>query len=300
MTTHQTTAVLIPCLNEEQTIGKVVADFRRELPDAVIYVYDNASDDRTSQVAADAGAIVRMAPERGKGNVLRRMLRDIDADRYVLVDGDDTYPAEDVHTLLDTLDQGWDMVVGDRLSSTYFTENKRPFHNTGNRLVRSAINSTFHAQIRDVMSGYRVFDNLFAKAYGVMSNGFEIETEMTIFALDRKLRVTEVPIQPFFGTLGGIIGGVGLGLALWVCIEFAQTGMVRRFPLLIGSTMLMIIGVIAVFTGLVLAVFARKDRSRFAFAAQTYIAASGRHPSVSEPYRACVDEVSHEPVTDGQ
>ena len=329
MTTHQTTAVLIPCLNEEQTIGKVVADFRRELPDAVIYVYDNASDDRTSQVAADAGAIVRMAPERGKGNVLRRMLRDIDADRYVLVDGDDTYPAEDVHTLLDTLDQGWDMVVGDRLSSTYFTEN------TGNRLVRSAINSTFHAQIRDVMSGYRVFDNLFAKAYGVMSNGFEIETEMTIFALDRKLRVTEVPIQyrdrpegstsklstfsdgakvlnlifrlayenrplPFFGTLGGIIGGVGLGLALWVCIEFAQTGMVRRFPLLIGSTMLMIIGVIAVFTGLVLAVFARKDRSRFAFAAQTYIAASGRHPSVSEPYRACVDEVSHEPVTDGQ
>ena len=113
MTTHQTTAVLIPCLNEEQTIGKVVADFRRELPDAVIYVYDNASDDRTSQVAADAGAIVRMAPERGKGNVLRRMLRDIDADRYVLVDGDDTYPAEDVHTLLDTLDQGWDMVVGD-------------------------------------------------------------------------------------------------------------------------------------------------------------------------------------------
>lgn len=132
MTTHQTTAVLIPCLNEEQTIGKVVADFRRELPDAVIYVYDNASDDRTSQVAADAGAIVRMAPERGKGNVLRRMLRDIDADRYVLVDGDDTYPAEDVHTLLDTLDQGWDMVVGDRLSSTYFTENKRPFHNTGN------------------------------------------------------------------------------------------------------------------------------------------------------------------------
>ena len=335
MTTHQTTAVLIPCLNEEQTIGKVVADFRRELPDAVIYVYDNASDDRTSQVAADAGAIVRMAAERGKGNVLRRMLRDIDADRYVLVDGDDTYPAEDVHTLLDTLDQGWDMVVGDRLSSTYFTENKRPFHNTGNRLVRSAINSTFHAQIRDVMSGYRVFDNLFAKAYGVMSNGFEIETEMTIFALDRKLRVTEVPIQyrdrpegstsklstfsdgakvlnlifrlayenrplPFFGTLGGIIGGVGLGLALWVCIEFAQTGMVRRFPLLIGSTMLMIIGVIAVFTGLVLAVFARKDRSRFAFAAQTYIAASGRHPSVSEPYRACVDEVSHEPVTDGQ
>ncbi|AFI63661.1 glycosyltransferase [Bifidobacterium animalis subsp. animalis] len=243
----------------------MVTAFRQQLPDAQIYVYDNASDDRTSEFAAQAGAIVRIAPERGKGNVLRRMLRDIDADRYVLVDGDDTYPAQDVHALLDALDKGWDMVVGDRLSSTYFTENKRPFHNSGNRLVRSVINHTFHAHVHDVMSGYRAFNNLFAKSYAVMSNGFEIETEMTIFALDRKMRVTEVPVQyrdrvegsvsklstfsdgakvlnmifrlvyenrplPFFGSLGVIIGGVGFGLALWVCIEFAQTGEVRRFP----------------------------------------------------------------------
>lgn len=319
MTTHQTTAVLIPCLNEEQTIGKVVSDFRKELPDAQIYVYDNASDDHTAQIAAAAGAIVRLAPERGKGNVLRRMLRDIDADRYVLVDGDDTYPAEDVHVLLSTLDEGWDMVVGDRLSSTYFTENKRPFHNVGNRLVRSAINHTFHAHIHDVMSGYRVFNNLFAKSYAVMSNGFEIETEMMIFAMDRKLRVTESPVQyrdrpegsisklstfsdglrvlnlifrlvyenrplPFFGTLGAVIGGAGLGLAIWVCVEFAQTGVVRRFPLLIGSTMLMIIGVIAFFTGLVLTVFANKARTQFAFEAQIYTEASKYHPSVSRTY----------------
>lgn len=319
MTANQTTAVLIPCLNEEKTIGKVVEDFRRELPDAQIYVYDNASDDRTSEIAAAAGAIVRLAPERGKGNVLRRMLRDIDADRYVLVDGDDTYPAQDVHALLDSIDNGWDMVVGDRLSSTYFTENKRPFHNSGNRLVRSVINHTFHAQIRDVMSGYRAFNNLFAKSYAVMANGFEIETEMTIFALDHKIRVTEVPVQyrdriegsesklstfsdgakvlnmifrlvyenrplPFFGTAGVIIGGVGFGLALWVCIEFAQTGQVRRFPLLIGATMLMVIGVISLFTGLILTVMARRDRSRFAFMAQTYVATSHHQPSVSETF----------------
>lgn len=319
VTANQTTAVLIPCLNEERTIGKVVAAFRRELPDAQIYVYDNASDDQTSERAAQAGAIVRMAPERGKGNVLRRMLRDIDADRYVLVDGDDTYPAQDVHALLDALDNGWDMVVGDRLSSTYFTENKRRFHNSGNRFVRCVINRMFHAHIRDVMSGYRAFNNLFAKSYAVMSDGFEIETEMTIFALDRKMRVTEVPVQyrdrvegsvsklntfsdgakvlnmifrlvyenrplPFFGSLGALIGGVGFGLALWVCIEFAQTGEVRRFPLLIGSTMLMLIGVVSIFTGLVLTVMARRTRTQFAFESQIYIASSHTRPSVSEPF----------------
>ena len=325
VTANQTTAVLIPCLNEEKTIGRVVTAFRQQLPDAQIYVYDNASDDRTSEFAAQAGAIVRIAPERGKGNVLRRMLRDIDADRYVLVDGDDTYPAQDVHALLDALDKGWDMVVGDRLSSTYFTENKRPFHNSGNRLVRSVINHTFHAHVHDVMSGYRAFNNLFAKSYAVMSNGFEIETEMTIFALDRKMRVTEVPVQyrdrvegsvsklstfsdgakvlnmifrlvyenrplPFFGSLGVIIGGVGFGLALWVCIEFAQTGEVRRFPLLIGSTMLMLIGVISIFTGLILAVMARRDRAQFAFESQIYIASSHNRPSVSESFDNRVSE----------
>ncbi|NEG70486.1 glycosyltransferase [Bifidobacterium choloepi] len=317
-----TTAVLIPCLNEEQTIRKVVTDFRRELPDAVIYVYDNRSTDSTSAEAKAAGAIVRYSPERGKGNVLRRMLRDIDADRYVLVDGDDTYPAEDVHQLLDTLDDGWDMVVGDRLSSTYFTENKRPFHNSGNRLVRFAINKAFHAEIRDVMSGYRAFNRLFAKSYSVLSDGFEIETEMTIHALDNKMRVTEVPVQyrdrpdgsesklntfsdgfkvlglifrliyvnrplPFFGTLAVIIGGVGLGLAIWVCVLFWKTGEVTRFPTLIGATMLMLFGIISLFTGLILEVVARKDRARFMFDANIFVASvNGDYGVTGTPHLA--------------
>lgn len=306
MAANVTTAVLIPCLNEEQTIAKVVTDFRRELPDADIYVYDNRSTDRTSEEAERAGAIVRFSPERGKGNVLRRMLRDIDADRYVLVDGDDTYPAEDVHQLLATLDNGWDMVVGDRLSSTYFTENKRPFHNVGNRLVRFFINHTFHADIHDVMTGYRTFNRLFAKSYAVLSDGFEIETEMTVHALDHKMRVTESPVQyrdrpegsesklstfsdgfkvlslifrlayenrplPFFGIIGLLTGGTGLGLAIWLCIVFWQTGEVTRFPTLIGATMLMLFGIISWFTGLILQVNAHKGRAQFMFNANIFL-----------------------------
>ncbi len=307
MVNSLTTAVLIPCLNEEVTIRKVVEDFRHELPDAQIYVYDNRSTDNTASEARQAGAIVRFSPERGKGNVLRRMLRDIDADRYVLVDGDDTYPAEDVHKLLGTLDEGWDMVVGDRLSSTYFTENKRPFHNSGNRLVRFSINHAFHAHINDVMTGYRAFNRLFAKSYAVLANGFEIETEMTIHALDRKMRVTEVPVQyrdrpegsesklstfsdgfkvlgmifrlnyenrplPFFGTLGVITGGVGIGLLIWIFVMFWRTGEVAKFPTLIGATMLVLFGIISCFTGLVLQVMGRRAREHFAFESNIFLA----------------------------
>lgn len=189
-------AVLIPCYNESATIAKVVSDFRRELPEADIYVYDNNSTDGTADIARKAGAIVKREPKQGKGNVLRSMFREINADCYLLVDGDDTYPAECARELCDqVLDHGMDMVVGDRLSATYFTENKRQFHNFGNRLVRGSVNFFFKGHVHDIMSGYRAFSTRFVKSFPVLSAGFEIETEMTIHALDKNMNISEIPVQ---------------------------------------------------------------------------------------------------------
>lgn len=189
-------AVLIPCFNEELTVAKVVSDFRAVLPEAEIYVYDNNSTDRTYELAEKAGAIVRKEEHQGKGNVVRTMFREIDADAYILVDGDDTYPAEEVHVLLDpVLNEGADMAIGDRLSNgTYYSENKRAFHEFGNNMVRDLINHLFHGNIHDIMTGYRVFSRRFVKCMPIQSDGFQIETEMSVFALISKLKIREVPI----------------------------------------------------------------------------------------------------------
>ena len=189
-------AVLIPCYNEEKTIYKVVTDFKAVLPDATIYVYDNNSSDKTSELAEKAGAVVRKEYKQGKGNVIRRMFREIDAEVYIMVDGDDTYPAECASEMVDAvINKNADMVVGDRLSSTYFQENKRPFHNFGNSIVRWSINNLFKTSIKDIMTGYRAFSYEFVKTYPVMSKGFEIETEMSIHAVDRNMQVENVIIE---------------------------------------------------------------------------------------------------------
>ena len=190
------TAVLIPCYNEALTIKKVIEDFSKELPEATIYVYDNNSSDQTVRIAKEAGAVVSFENKQGKGNVVRTMFREIDADIFVMVDGDDTYPAEEVHKLIQPIiEEKMDMVIGDRLSNgTYYKENKRPFHDFGNNLVRGLINHLFHSNIKDIMTGYRAFSRRFAKCMPVISDGFQIETEMTIFSLVYRLNVKEVPI----------------------------------------------------------------------------------------------------------
>ena len=189
-------AVLIPCYNESKTIEKVVKDYKEVLPEADIYVYDNNSTDGTDEIARKAGAIVKYEYRQGKGNVIRSMFKDIDADCYLMIDGDDTYPKENAREMCDfVLNKGVDMVVGDRLSSTYFTENKRPFHNVGNRLVRWLINSLFKGHINDIMTGYRAFSYEFVKTFPVLSKGFEIENEMTIHALDKNMYVEELPVE---------------------------------------------------------------------------------------------------------
>ena len=188
-------AVLIPCYNEEKTIGKVVADYKAALPEADIYVYNNNSTDRTAEIAEKAGAIVRSEYRQGKGNVVRSMFRQIDADCYLMIDGDDTYPAENAREMVEYVLSGQaDMVIGDRLSSTYFTENKRPFHNMGNVLVRRLINWLFHSNINDIMTGYRAFSKAFVKGFPVLSRGFEIETEMSIHAVDKNFLLKEIPV----------------------------------------------------------------------------------------------------------
>ena len=277
------------------TIGKVVRDFRVALPDAAIYVYDNNSTDRTAEIATAEGAIVRKEPRQGKGNVIRSMFENIDADVYVMADGDDTYPAD---AAPDMVLEGYDMVIGDRLSSTYFQENKRPFHNFGNRLVRGSINHLFRAHVTDIMTGYRAFSFTFVKTYPVLSRGFEVETEMTIHSLNNNLRLFEMPIQyrdrpegsvskldtvgdgikvmstifrmireykplPFFGTLGLIIGIIGIMLCGWVTAEFVGTGMVVHFPTLIGAVMLVIAGLLLIIAGIILDVMAKNDRKTF-------------------------------------
>lgn len=189
-------AVLIPCYNEALTIEKVVKDFKTILPESTIYVYDNNSSDDTASIARRAGAIVRHEYQQGKGNVIRRMFREIDAECYIMADGDDTYPAEYAREMADlVLKKNADMVVGDRLSSTYFTENKRPFHNFGNSLVRASINFLFKSNIKDIMTGYRAFSYQFVKTFPVISKGFEIETEMSIHAVDKNLYVENVIVD---------------------------------------------------------------------------------------------------------
>ena len=291
-------AVLLPCFNEEVTIGKVVRDFKAALPDATVYVYDNNSTDRTAEIAAAEGAIVRREPRQGKGNVIRAMFEDIDADVYVMADGDDTYPADAAPAMVAKVLEGYDMVIGDRLSSTYFQESKRPFHNFGNRLVRGSINGLFNAHVTDIMTGYRAFNFTFVKTYPVLSRGFEVETEMTIHSLNNNLRLYEMPIQyrdrpegsvskldtvgdgikvmstifrmireykplPFFGGLGLIIGIVGIVLCGTVTFEFAKTGVVTHFPTLIGAVMLVIAGLLLIIAGISLDVMAKNDRKTF-------------------------------------
>ena len=266
------TVVLIPCYNEAKSIRAVVEDFKRELPDAGIYVYDNNSTDGTDDIAREAGAIVRYEHRQGKGNVIRTMFREIDADCYIMADGDDTYPASFAPGLQKLILSGRaDMAIGDRLSSTYFTENKRPFHNFGNKLVRGLINKLFKAKVNDIMTGARAFSRDFVKSFAVFSKGFEIETEMTIFALEHNFKIAEIPIEyrdrdadnpsklstysdgykvlktifrllrdekpsTFFGTLGVISILVGVGFFVPIFVEYAQTGLVPKYPTLIVLT----------------------------------------------------------------
>lgn len=297
-TTTPTVAVLLPCYNEEVTIEKVVRDFKRVLPTSMVYVYDNNSTDNTAYIAGAAGAIVRKEPRQGKGNVIRAMFQDIDADVYIMADGDDTYPAESAPEMVEKVLEGYDMVIGDRLSSTYFEENKRPFHNAGNRVVRGAINTMFHSDVHDIMTGYRAFSFKFVKTYPVLSKGFEVETEMTIHSLDNNVRIAEIPVQyrdrpegsvskldtvgdgikvlstifrlireykplPFFGGLGVISGLVGLGFVISIFIDFWQTGVVLRIPTLVGAAFLILAGLLLIITGIILDVAARKDRKSF-------------------------------------
>ena len=293
-------AVLIPCYNESKTIAKVVADFQAVLPEgSVIYVYDNNSTDGTAELAEAAGAVVRHEYQQGKGNVIRRMFREIDAQCYLMVDGDDTYPAEFAPEMIaKVLDRGVDMVVGDRLSATYFTENKRPFHNFGNKLVRHSINALFKSDIQDIMTGYRAFSYQFVKSFQVLSKGFEIETEMSIHAIEKNMLV-EIVIVTYrdrpegsvsklntvsdgikvLGTIGklyknnkpfGFFGIIALVLAVIagllffpVLSEYLHTGLVRRFPTLIVSGFVAIGAIQSFFSGLILETLHEKDRHDF-------------------------------------
>lgn len=292
-------AVLIPCYNEAQTIEKVVKDFRTALPEAAIYVYDNNSTDDTAAIARRAGAIVRPECRQGKGNVIRAMFREIQADCYLIVDGDDTYPAEDARAMCDAvLNDGVDMVIGDRLSSTYFTENKRPFHNSGNVLVRQLVNRFFWGNITDIMTGYRAFSYIFVKSFPVLSKGFEIETEMTIHALDKNFRLRSLPVGyrdrptgsesklntfsdgfrvlctilrlykdyrplPFFGILSVLLGALGLGMFVPVFAEYARTGLVPRFPTLIVSGFIVVAALLSLMCGLILDTSGKNARKDF-------------------------------------
>ena len=292
-------AVLLPCYNEEKTIGKVVRDFREVLPSADIYVYDNNSTDRTVEEATAAGAIVRHEYTQGKGNVIRRMFREVEADCYLMADGDDTYPAHHARDMVkEVLEKQADMVIGDRLSSTYFTQNKRPFHNFGNRLVRSLICHLWHTKVKDIMTGYRAFSRSFVKLYPVMSGQFEVETEMTIHALDKSFRLVEIPIDyrdrpegsnsklntfsdgfkvlrtiftlfkeyrpmRFFGWLAVLLAVVGTILVIPVLMDYFDTGLVMRFPTLFVSLFLFLAALQSFFTGLCLDVMVSKDRKQY-------------------------------------
>ena len=298
-------AVLIPCHNESATIKKVVTDFRTTLPDAVIYVYDNASTDDTAAIAKDAGAVVRHEYLKGKGNVIRRMFREIDAKCYIMVDGDDTYPAEAAKEMVNlVLDRQVDMVIGDRLSSTYFVENKRRFHNSGNRIVRSLINRIFRSNIRDIMTGYRAFSRRFVKTYPVLSQQFEIETEMTIHAVDKNMTVANVIVdyrdrpegsESKLNTVSDGIKVIRTICSLWknyrpfhffsifsallivvdtaafvpfVLLPSIQTGLVENFPTLIACGFGMVAALMSFFNGMVLDNLNKKEKREFEFRLQ--------------------------------
>lgn len=292
-------AVLIPCYNESKTIAKVVKDYKEALPEADIYVYDNNSTDNTDEIAKKAGAIVRYESKQGKGNVIRTMFREIDADCYLMIDGDDTYPAENARQMCDyVLENGVDMVIGDRLSSTYFEENKRPFHNLGNKMVRGLINKIFKSNIRDIMTGYRAFSYNFVKTFPILSKGFEIETEMTIHAIDKNFTLKEIPVQYrdrpegsvsklntykdgarviktiailfeeykpalFFNTIAACIFIISLILAIPVFIEYFKTGLVPRFPTLIVAGIMLVISLLLSVSGIILQVIVKKHKQLF-------------------------------------
>ena len=297
-------AVLIPCYNECQTIERVVRDISAALPEAVVYVYDNNSTDGSAELARAAGAVVRRERKQGKGRVIRRMFREIDAKAYLMLDGDDTYPADTAPEMVRlVLEQEADMVIGDRLSSTYFQENKRPFHNLGNLLVRTSINGLFCSNIRDIMTGYRAFSYQFVKTFPVLSTGFEIETEMTIHAVDKNMYVENVVVgyqdrtggsqsklntytdgakvlmtivrlfrcyRPlhFFGALSLVSAGVSLILFSPVFITYLQTGLVPRFPTLIVSGFIMAAALLSLFCGLILDHMRQKELRDFEFKLQ--------------------------------
>lgn len=292
-------AVLIPCYNEELTVEKTVSDFKRVLPNADIYVYNNNSKDRTKELALKAGAIVKDEYKQGKGAVVRSMFRDIDADVYVMVDGDDTYPAEEVEGLIAPVLEGKaDMVIGDRLSSTYYTENKRPFHNFGNSLVKGLINFLFKSDLNDIMTGYRSFSKKFVKCMPVMSDGFQIETEMTIFALTNNMQVVNVPItyrdrpegsesklntfsdgfkvlltlfnlfkdnRPFlfFGSISIVIFIIGLLIGIPVIDEFIKTAYITKVPSAVLAAALMLNAFLMFSVGIILD--AIKNEKRYLF-----------------------------------
>lgn len=295
-------AVLIPCYNEAKTIEKVVTDFKSVLPEAVIYVYDNNSTDGTAEIAKKAGAVVRYEYQQGKGNVIRRMFRDIDAKCYVMTDGDDTYPAEFAPEMVrKVLERHVDMVVGDRLSSTYFEENKRPFHNFGNDLVRKSINFLFKSDIQDIMTGYRAFSKQFVKTFPILSKGFEIETEMSIHSVDKNMFVENVIIEyrdrpegsesklntysdglkvlftifrlfknykplHFFGMIALLLAMLGIGFFIPVLVEYAKTGMVPNFPTLIVCGFAILAAIQSLFAGLVLVTLRQKEKQDFELA----------------------------------
>lgn len=292
-------AVLIPCYNEAQTIAKVVQDTRKALPEAVIYVYNNNSSDDTAKLAEEAGAVVRSEYQQGKGNVIRRMFREIDAQCYIMVDGDDTYPMESAPDMVDkVLNHNADMVVGDRLSSTYFTENKRPFHNMGNSLVRGTINRLFDCDVRDIMTGFRAFSYDFVKTFPVLSRGFEIETEMTIHAIYNHMQIDNVIIQyrdrpqgsesklntysdgfrvlgtiaglyknykpmAFFGWLSAILAVLSVCFFIPVFHDYLITGQVAKYPTLIVCGFVMMASIQSLFSGLILSNMERNNRREF-------------------------------------
>ncbi len=295
-----TIAVLIPCFNEEQTVGRVVEDIKKELPEAAVYVFDNNSDDRTAELAKEAGAIVRKEAKRGKGNVVRSMFRQVDADIYVMIDGDDTYPAGEIHKLIAPIqNEEADICIGDRLTDgSYEDENRRLFHTFGNSLVKRLINRLFDADMKDIMSGYRAFSRRFVKTAPIISDGFEIETEITLFALHNKLRISQIPIgfrerpegslsklntlsdgfkvlltifrlykdyRPFvfFSTAAMLLALAGIGVGIPVIVDFVETGLVPKFPSAILATGCMVLSAVSFSSGLILDTIVKHHRRMF-------------------------------------
>lgn len=297
-------AVLIPCYNESKTVAKVIRDMKKALPEAVIYVYDNNSTDGTDEIARKEGAVVRYEYQQGKGNVIRSMFRDIDAQCYLMVDGDDTYPAEFAAEMCSkVLEKGTDMVVGDRLSSTYFTENKRPFHNFGNSIVRGSINRLFKSNIKDIMTGYRAMSYRFVKTFPVLSRNFEIETEMTIHAIDKNMQVENVVIEyrdrpegsesklntyadgfkvlktivkmfknykplEFFSLIAAVLFVVGMVFFIPVLVHFLEVGTVEKIPTLIVSGFVILTDIICWFSGIILSTLVNQHKQDFEYQTQ--------------------------------